>query len=135
MYLNSVADEGYAAHYQDKNSNSEIANPGFIPVPSINPVVQPMFYREWSYSFGHPSLSAPIGALSKTQLDINEDDLGEIQVVKQGTTLTTTQAPAFQCGRGPSTMPAKRSLINERVAVGTTAKKNSWPFMVSFIDL
>lgn len=93
-----------------------------------------MFYKGW---YGHPSLSAPIGALSKTQFDKNEEDLGEIQVVKQGTTLTTTSTPApdLQCGRGPSsTMPAKRTLISERVAGGIEAKKNVWPFMVSLTN-
>ncbi|EFX79537.1 hypothetical protein DAPPUDRAFT_319411 [Daphnia pulex] len=56
-------------------------------------------------------------------------NVGE-QGVKQSITTTPPAPAAIQCGRGPATMPAVRSPINERIIGGVSAKKNAWPFMV-----
>jgi hypothetical protein len=111
--LISVAGVGYAPSYYGKTLYGQIADPGFVPLPSFN--LQPMAYRQqqqdpngWSYSFEyHPA---------------------EVSPNRQGGTTT----PVIQCGKGPTALP-KRSFIGQRVfGSGTTeAKANAWPFMVS----
>jgi hypothetical protein len=110
-YLNSVAGVGYAPSYQGKTLYGQIVDPRFVPLPSFNPY--PMTYRHqeqtpngWIYSYGYP-----------TPLALED-------------VLPVRQSPATQCGIGPA-MPATRALTSERIAGGTSAKKNAWPFMVS----
>jgi hypothetical protein len=114
---------GYAPFYQGKNYE-EIADPGFIPVPSFNPHAifqQPTIYKGWSYFSGQPSLTTPVATTSSRQFAKH----WRHPAVKQ----------AIQCGRGPATMPKSRSSISERIAGGTDTKKNIWPFMViSFVS-
>jgi hypothetical protein len=123
----SVSDQEYSGPYQGKNLNSElIANPGFIPVPpQFNPYAmmyqqQPKFSNGWSYFYGYPMTSlqvVPSSRQSAAQHWRHQQISGK---------------QAIPCGRGPPTMPAKRSLLNERIASGTDARKNIWPFMVRF---
>jgi hypothetical protein len=90
-----------------------IAKLGFIPMSSsFNPYYAMMYGQQ----------QQPM------MLNAAAFNVGE-QGVKQS--ITTTTPPAIQCGRGPATMPAARSPINERIIEGVSAKKNAWPFMVS----
>jgi hypothetical protein len=107
--LNSVDGVGYAPSYQ--GLYDQIDDPRFVLLPSFYPV--PMTYRQqeetpngWIYSYGY---STPLRL---------ED------------VLPVRQSPATQCGTGP-VMPATRALTSERIAGGTSAKKNAWPFIVS----
>ncbi|XP_046459640.1 chymotrypsin-C-like [Daphnia pulex] len=89
-----------------------VAKLGFIPMSSsFNPYYAMMYGQE----------QQPM------MFDAAAFNVGE-QGVKQS--ITTTTPPAIQCGRGPATMPAARSPINERIIEGVSAKKNAWPFMV-----
>ncbi|EFX78394.1 hypothetical protein DAPPUDRAFT_105310 [Daphnia pulex] len=121
-----VADVGYAPSYHGKTLYGQIASPGFVPLPSFNPHPG-MAYRQqqqdpngWSYSFGYPNLIPPA-------------DVSPIRQVVAPPTTTTTPAPAIQCGKGPTTLPASRSFISERILGSgvTAAKANAWPFMVA----
>jgi transmembrane protease serine 9 len=111
----------YAPVYHSKNFYGNIMNPGIIRVPSFYPYPmvqqQPTFYNWQTYSYGHPSLIAPREAPSTRQIGEPSKQLA----VKQ----------AIQCGRGPATMPTSRLAISERIAGGSNAKKNVWPFVVS----
>ena len=76
--FNSVSDQEYSGPYQGKNLNSELAYPGFIPVPQFNPYAaqqqHPKFYNNgWSYFFGYPSLINPAAAPSQRQFDGDEE--------------------------------------------------------------
>ncbi|XP_046457647.1 transmembrane protease serine 11D-like [Daphnia pulex] len=100
---------GYAPSYQ--GLYDQIDDPRFVLLPSFYPV--PMTYRQqeetpngWIYSYGY---STPLRL---------ED------------VLPVRQSPATQCGTGP-VMPARRELTSERIAGGTSAKKNAWPFIVA----
>ncbi len=76
----------------------------------------------WPYPSAYPSSLTPAGVPSYKQFD-GEDKEEEPIDVKQA---------AATCGGGPATMPTARGLISERIAGGADAKKNAWPFMVSF---
>lgn len=97
----------YAPVYHGKNDGS-------IPVSSLNPYSimfpqqqqQPVVSKGWSYSYGQPSFITPVSVLSMKQ-------------------------NAIQCGRGPASFPTNRTLNHGRIAGGTGAKKNSWPYVVS----
>lgn len=118
---NSVNGVGYAPTYHNKNFYGEIINPGIIRVPSFNYYAmvgqQPPFYDWQTYSYGYPSLIAPVDVASTRE----SGEPGRQLAVKQ----------AIQCGRGPATMPKTRLGITEKIAGGTNTKKNVWPFVVS----
>ena len=100
-------------------------------------------FNGWPYhSYGRQSLVTPaaVGVLPGKMFAEVQQEQGVEQVLdlslKQAITTTTTAkpstaTPAIQCGRGPATMPAARSLISQRIVGGVNAKKNAWPFMVS----
>ncbi|EFX78390.1 hypothetical protein DAPPUDRAFT_246337 [Daphnia pulex] len=125
MGVIKIADVGYAPSYHGKSWNGQIADPGFVPLPSFNPYPGMAFRQQqqdpngWSYSFGYPNLISPADVSSSKQ--------------GGGATTTTTPAPAIQCGKGPTTLPASRSFIGEKILGSgvTTAKANAWPFMVA----
>ncbi|XP_046457643.1 transmembrane protease serine 11D-like [Daphnia pulex] len=104
---------GYAPSYQGKTLYGQITNPGFVPLPSFNPYYPAMYRQQeqtpngFVYSYGYPTPLA----------------LEDLLPVRQ------TEAPT--CGAGPTAMPATRALTSERIAGGTSAKKNAWPFMVA----
>jgi hypothetical protein len=112
-YLNSVDGVGYAPSYQGKTLYGQITNPGFVPLPSFNPYYPAMYRQQeqtpngFVYSYGYPTPLA----------------LEDLLPVRQ------TEAPT--CGAGPTAMPTRRELTSERIAGGTSAKKNAWPFIVS----
>ncbi|EFX78396.1 hypothetical protein DAPPUDRAFT_105308 [Daphnia pulex] len=83
----------------------------------------------WSYSFGYPNLISPADVSSIRQVAPPTTTT----TTTTPTTTTTTPAPAIQCGKGPTTLPASRSFISERIfGPGVTfAKTNAWPFMVA----
>ncbi|EFX78169.1 hypothetical protein DAPPUDRAFT_305245 [Daphnia pulex] len=106
-----------------------MAYPGPVPLPRFNPYStmyqqQPMFYNGWPTLNGLPSLTAG----------------NSMRQASQPTTTTTTPAPvaaapppAIQCGRGPTKFPVHHPYgppMTERNPAETSAKKNSWPFMV-----
>jgi hypothetical protein len=71
--LNSVDGSGYDVPFQRKNWHGQIANPGFIPVPSFNPYPM-MFHQQqlpsgWPYPFAYPSSLNPAGVPSNKQFD------------------------------------------------------------------
>jgi transmembrane serine protease 9 len=121
--LNSVDGVGYAPAYHNKNFHGGIINPGFIvrvpssfsPYPMLRQHLP--FYNWQTYSYGHPSLIAPVDVASNRE----SGDPGRQLAVKQ----------AIQCGRGPATMPKTRLGITDKIAGGTNTKKNVWPFVVS----
>ena len=131
----SVDGASNAPAYQGETLSDHIANPGFEPLPSFNP--HPMMYRHqqqqpngWSYSFGHPSPITLADFVSGRQLSEVDEEQDAKQVgLNQDVSASTKATPA--CGLGPTTFPATRAMISERLAGGTDAKKNAWPFMVS----
>ena len=95
---------GYAPFFQGRGYG-EIADPGFIPVQSFNPYG--MVQQQPMFYNGWSYFGRQAGPA----------------------------APA--CGRGPAALPA-RSLGTERIigAAATDvadAKKNAWPFLVSYL--
>jgi hypothetical protein len=115
-YLNSVAGVGYAPSYQGKTLYGQITNPGFVPLSSFNPYYPAMYRQQeqtpngFAYSYEYP----------------NPLTVGDL--IKQ--TAPPAPAPAPTCGAGPA-MPATRALTSERISGGTSAKKNTWSFIVS----
>jgi hypothetical protein len=125
IFLNSVDGVGYAPAYHNKNFYGEIINPE-INIPSFNHYAMMgqrlPFYNWQTYSYGHPSLIAPVGVASTRESgEPNNRQLA----VKQ----------AIQCGRGPATMPKTRLGITEKITGGTNTKKNIWPYVVSLFLL
>ncbi|EFX78392.1 hypothetical protein DAPPUDRAFT_105313 [Daphnia pulex] len=81
----------------------------------------------WSYSFGYPNLISPVDVSSIRQVATTTTTT----TTTTPTTTTTTPAPAIKCGKGPTALPAARSLIGERIAGSAETKANAWPFMVA----
>jgi hypothetical protein len=101
---------------------------------------QQMFYNGWPFFNGNPNVNsyAPENVPSYKQIGTNEELVkdfdnspGKQATTTPAPTTTTTPAPTPSCGKGPTTFPILRSLVSERIAAGTDAKKSSWPFMVS----
>jgi hypothetical protein len=132
-----------------------IANPEVISLSSINPYVPaaiPKFQNGWFYSFGYPSqMDSPHPAESEPsekQLDEElEEEFRHIPMGKQSVQVAPAPAAAAApvpapapapapatCGRGPTAMPAARSLISERISGGAESKKNAWPFMARILN-
>jgi hypothetical protein len=125
--LNSVDGSGYDVPFQRKNWHGQIANPGFIPVPSFNPYPM-MFHQQqlpsgWPYPFAYPSSLNPAGVPSIKQFD------GEYGQEEE--TIDVKQAAGITCGTGPATMPKTGGLASERVTGGTNSIPRAWPFMVT----
>ena len=101
-----VADDENAALYQGQNFN---------PYTMMQ---QTKDSNGWSYFYGYPMTSLEVPSSRQSAVHWRHQQPSGKQ--------------AIPCGRGPPTMPAKRSLLNERIAGGTDAKKNIWPFMVRY---
>ncbi len=89
---------------------------------------QQMFYNGWPFFNGNPNVNsyAPENVPSYKQIGTNEELVKDFDN-PPGKQATSTPS----CGKGPTTFPILRSLVSERIAAGTDAKKSSWPFMVS----
>ena len=149
---NSVADEAYTPFYQGKPMYNPMANPEVISLSSINPYVAaaiPKFQNGWFYYFGYPSqIDSPYPAESEpSEKQLDEELEKEFRHIPMGKEVQVAPAAApvpapapaparapapapATCGRGPTAMPAARSLITERISGGAESKKNAWPFMV-----
>ncbi|XP_046457506.1 chymotrypsinogen A-like [Daphnia pulex] len=100
---------GYASPFQGKNWYGQIANPGFIPVPSFNPY--PMMFRQQQQPSGWPYPSGYLSRLEEEPIDVKQ--------------------VAATCGGGPATMPKTGGLASGRVYGAIVAKKGAWPFIVA----
>ncbi|EFX78123.1 hypothetical protein DAPPUDRAFT_246444 [Daphnia pulex] len=109
---------GYDVPFQGKNWYGQIANPGFITVPSFNPY--PMMFRQqrpsgWPYPFAYPSSLNPAGVPSNKQFDGEYG--GEEAIDDKQATAT--------CGTGPTVIPTPRGLISERLVGAAQCQKGS----------
>ncbi|EFX78393.1 hypothetical protein DAPPUDRAFT_105311 [Daphnia pulex] len=141
--LNSVAHVGYAPSYHGKTLYGQIADPGFVPLPSFNPYPGMAFRQQqqnpngWSYSFGYPNLISPEDvspirqvAPPTTTTTTTTPATTTTTTTPATTTTTTTPAPVIQCGKGPIALPKRSLIAGERVA-GVPVLNNAWPFLVT----